>query len=409
MTQPAANAPIGEAERADVLDALRSFALLGIFISHVPGFSGYEFMTPAEQASLDSFGVDAPLTWLSEFLIRGKFFSLFSLLFGIGFAVQLESAMRRGANFARHFARRLGILFVIGMAHALIWYGDILKDYALIGLLLIVTARWTSLGTGRAAAVLLVLRAMWPLAVAALVIWLAPLERNADPAGNFFALTRTFDGADPAAMFGANLELLRLKALQMIYDGKALSILGMFLLGAYIGKRRLYRDLAANAATFRRVFAACAVIGILGNIALVPIHRATPDYPPTTMWVVEQVLFAVAVPTMTIAYASGFALLWQQGAGVLLRLLAPAGRMALTTYVSQTLVGVYVFYGLGLGLRGTIGLAECVAFALTVFAAQCVASALWLSVFRFGPLEWIWRRATYATPLAMLRRATVAA
>jgi uncharacterized protein len=291
----------------------------------------------------------------------------------------------------------------------LIWYGDILKDYALIGLLLIVTARWTSLGTGRAAAFVLVLRAVWPLAVLALVVWLAPLGRDADPAGDFFALTRTFDGADPIAMFAANLELLRIKALQMIYEGKAISILGMFLLGAYIGKRRLYRDLAANAVMLWRVFAACAVIGFLGNAALVPIHWATPEYPPTTMWVVQQVLFAVAVPAMTLAYASGFALLWQRPAGAFLRLLAPAGRMALTTYVSQTLVGISVFYGLGLGLRGTIGLAECAVFALAVFAVQCMVSALWLSMFRFGPLEWIWRRATYGTPLPMLRRAAVAA
>jgi uncharacterized protein len=409
MTTQSMNVPIADAERADVLDALRSFALLGIFISHVPGFSGYEWMSPTEQIARDRFGIDLPLAALSDFFIRGKFFSLFSLLFGIGFAVQLESAMRRGANFARHFARRLAILFVIGMAHALIWYGDILKDYALIGFVLLATARWTATGTGRTAAVVLFARALWPLLVVALVAWLAPLERSADPAGDFFALAQAFGAADLSALFSANLELLRLKALQMLYDGKAVSILGMFLVGAYIGKRRLYRDLATNAAALRRIFAVCAVVGVVGNAALVPIDWTTPEYPPTAMWVVEQVLFAVAVPAMTLAYASGFALLWQAWAGGPLRLLAPAGRMALTTYVSQTLIGVAVFYGVGLGLRGAIGLAECIAFALVVFALQCAASAVWFRLFRFGPLEWIWRRATYGTPLPMLRRVAVAA
>ena len=223
--------------------------------------------------------------------------------------------MRRGADFARHFARRLAILFVIGTAHALIWYGDILKDYALIGLLLIVTARWSATGTGWAAASVLVLRAIWPLAVLALVVWLAPLKRDADPAGDFFALTRVFEGTDLSAMFAANLELLRLKALQMVYDGKAISILGMFLLGAYIGKQRLYRDLASNAPMFRRVLCVAAPLGILGNAALVPIDWMTPEYPPSTMWVVEQALFAIAVPAMTLAYASGFALAWQHKFG----------------------------------------------------------------------------------------------
>jgi uncharacterized protein len=210
-------------------------------------------------------------------------------------------------------------------------------------------------------------------------------------------------------MFMANLELLRLKAMQIVYDGKAISILAMFLLGAYIGKRRLYRDLAGNASLLRRVFAVGLPVGIIGNALLVPLDAMTPAYPPTPMWVALQTLSAVVVPAMTLAYASGFALLWSSPSGSFLRALAPAGRMALTTYVSQTLVGISAFYGIGLGLHGTFGLVECVAFACAVFALQCIVSALWLSLFRFGPLEWLWRRATYGTPLPMLRRSAAMA
>ena len=133
--------PLADSERADVLDALRGFALLGIFISHIPDFSGHSFMTPTAQAALDRFGVDGAAALIEDFLIRGKFYSLFSLLFGIGFAVQLESAGRCNADFARRFARRLTILLVIGLIHACFWYGDILKDYALIGFALILLRR----------------------------------------------------------------------------------------------------------------------------------------------------------------------------------------------------------------------------------------------------------------------------
>ena len=133
--------PIIDSDRADVLDALRGFALLGIFISHVPDFSGFTFMTPIEQATLDRFGLDGAAAMAQDFLIRGKFYSLFSLLFGIGFAVQLASAARRGADFVRHFVRRLTVLLVIGLIHAGLWYGDILKDYALIGFVLILLRR----------------------------------------------------------------------------------------------------------------------------------------------------------------------------------------------------------------------------------------------------------------------------
>ena len=400
-------APVSEAERVDVLDALRAFALLGIFISHVPEFSGFDFMTDAEQAARDVLGANAPLDAFQDFFIRGKFFSLFSLLFGIGFAVQLDSARHRGADFARHFARRLFVLFAMGALHALVWYGDILKDYALIGLLLIVTARWKPKTTLYAALAVLALRALWPIMMWVVVARATPLEAGANPAGDFFALTQTFSGTDLSAIFAANGELLRLKALQMIYDGKAISILGMFLLGAYIGRRRIYRELAANTPFLHRVLLICAPIGIIGNAFMTYTDTLATRYPPTALWTIGQIVFAVAVPAMTLAYACGFALLWQTALRRPLRMLAPAGRMALTTYVSQTLIGILFFYGVGAGLRGSVGLAECMLFAVTVFALQCALAAGWFEVFRFGPLEWLWRRATYGTPLPMLKQSHV--
>lgn len=399
-------APVADRERASVLDALRGFSLLGIFISHVPDFSGYGAMTPIDQARLDGFGVDAPLAAVFEFLITNKFYSLFSLLFGIGFAVQLESAARRGADFARHFGRRLAVLLVIGLVHASLWYGDILKDYALIGFALIVTARWNTVTVAKAAAIILIVRILWPVLVAALVSAFAPLPSGSDPRGSFFAVTQAFSGSDVLAAFAANLQLLRLKALQMIYDGKAVSVLGMFLLGALIGRMRLYRDLGAHEALFQRVLWLCAPVGVVGNVALVHMHATTPEYPPTLAWVVEQSLSAVAVPAMTLAYAAGFALLWSRGGGRVLRALAPVGQMALTTYVSQTFIGVTLFYGIGMGLRGRLGLADGTAAGLAIFASQCLFSALWLRHFRFGPLEWLWRRATYGVPIAFLRTRT---
>jgi uncharacterized protein len=397
--------PTTDGERAEVLDALRGFALLGICITHMPDFSGYSFLPPADRHALDQFGFDAPLAAVVEFLIRGKFFSLFAFLFGIGFAVQIDSAGRRGANFNRHFIRRLAALLAIGLAHACVWYGDILKDYALIGLVLLLTARWSVSTLARAAVVVLLLRIGWPAIVWA-VSPAAPSPRiNADPVTEFTSLTSAFYGTDPVAIFNSNLELVRLKALQIIYDGRAISVLGMFLVGALVGRLRLYQNLTANTNLIGRVFRVCAPIGVLGNAVLVPLHAATPDYPPTGLWVVEQCLFAIAVPAMALAYASTFALLWTRGWGRILGALAPAGRMALTTYVSQTLTGVFLFYGIGLGLGNTLGFAQAIAVAVAIFAIQCVASRIWLRFFRFGPLEWIWRRATYGTPVAIVRRA----
>jgi len=111
---------------------------------------------------------------------------------------------------------------------------------------------------------------------------------------------------------------------------------------------------------------------------------------------------------MTLAYAAGFALFWLHGGRRTLGVLAPVGRMALTNYASQTLAGIALFYGVGFGLWGRVGLAEGTVLAVAVFAAQCGLSALWLRGFRFGPLEWLWRRATYGAPIPFLRAGAAA-
>ena len=405
------SSPLAHQDRAQILDALRGFALFGIIITHVPDFSGYGFMSSVEQAALDRFGVDASLAWLQEFLIRGKFYSLFALLFGIGFAVQLQSAARRDAPFARHFTRRLAILLVIGLAHASLWYGDILKDYALIGLLLIVTARWRLNAVIWAAAGVLALRLAWPF----LMAWIAGMATSSEgslsgsTAGDMFSLlAHTFQGNDLQATFTANLQLLGLKAMQMIYEGKSVSILFMFLLGTLIGRTRLFRELDTHRRLFWSVVIVCAPAGILGNIALVPLDAAATAFPPNEAWLIERTLFAVAVPAMALSYAATFALLWSYGGRRLLQPFTFTGRVALTTYVSQTIILAGLFYGIGLGLWGTIGLTEGTMLAVLVFVAQSALAALWLRFFRFGPLEWVWRRLTYGQPIPFLRRAVPA-
>lgn len=395
--------PIAEGARADALDALRGFALLGILISHIPDFSGHALLTPAGQLALDRTGLDTGAALLQDFLIRGKFYSLFSLLFGIGFSVQLDSAARRGADFARHFARRLTVLLGIGIVHACLWYGDILADYALIGFALIPTRHWTTRKLAGAVAVVFAVRLFWPIAVYLLMSSTAPTVGSGDPDADFRTLNAAFGSGDLQAVFLANLSLVRIKLLQIVYDGRAISILAMFLLGTWAGRLGLYRNLPHHQALFGRLFGICAPVGLIGNVLLTPLHAVTPAFPPTAMWVVEGMLYALAVPAMAIAYACGFAWLWSHGGRGLLSRFAPAGRMALTTYVSQTGIGIALFYGVGLGLRGHVGLVDGTLLALGIFVLQGMFASLWLRWFRFGPIEWLWRRMTYGVPIAFRR------
>jgi uncharacterized protein len=393
--------PTPASERAEILDALRGFALLGIIVSHVADFSGWNFTIHAGRSAAEH--ADAVAALVQDFLIRGKFYSLFSLLFGVGYAVQLESASRRNADFARHFTRRLSVLLVIGLAHAALWYGDILKDYALIGLALIPLRRFQASAFAWAAGLAFALRLVWPSLAWWLFGALGPMGAGAHPDAGFAWYAHVFAGADARASFFANLALVKLKALQLIYDGTAISILSMFLLGALLGRLRLHRALSGR--WLARTFWICAPLGVIGSAVLAPLHAATPDFPPTPMWVLENSIYAVATPAMAIAYASGFAWLWSRGGAGAMSLLAPAGRMALTTYVSQTLVLMALFYGVGFGLYGRLGLIEGALAAGAIFALQCVVAALWLRWFQFGPIEWIWRRLTYGAPIPLRRGA----
>jgi len=183
----------------------------------------------------------------------------------------------------------------------------------------------------------------------------------------------------------------------------------MFLLGALIGRLWLHRSVSRHRSALVLVFCICAPIGVSGNAILTPMHAVTPDFPPTSMWVIESMLYGMVVPAMAIAYASGFALLWSGGLRAMLAWLAPAGRMALTTYITQTLIGMGLFYGIGLGLYGHVGLVDGTILAIVIFAAQCVIASVWLRWFQFGPIEWVWRRATYGAPIALLRRVSAKA
>jgi len=390
--------PIAERERADVLDALRAFALLGILVSHVPDFTGYTFLPAPQRALLDPVGIDPIAASSLVLLIREKFLSLFSLLFGIGFAIQLDSAARRGTPFAWRFGRRLAALFVIGVAHAAIWYGDILKDYAVLGLVLLVSSRWPIRRVVLGIVVLLTARLAWPTLVYALSIAAGLSHHGASPAQAFA------DGATGLSrgFFRQNLGLVGLKGLQMIYEGRFLTILTMFFIGAWIGRTGLHRDLARHRKLLVFVVATCGLVGVLASAAQVPFEAATNAFPPTRDWVAFQSLVAIAAPALCLAYAAAFALVWVALDGGALRRLAPVGRTALTSYITQTLFCTIAFTWLGLG-RG-LGAVGCLTAALVIFSLQCVLARAWLQHFRFGPLEWAWRCATYGELIALRRR-----
>jgi len=404
-------APVLENERAEILDILRGFALLGIFIAHVPGLAGWDYLAPTEHAAVD-LASDSTLQFLREMWIRSKFYSLFSLLFGFGFSIQYASARRRGTGFSAQFRRRQFGLLALGVLHSAFWHGDILLTYALLGLALIPFASWEPRRIFRWALGALAMRAAWGLLMWSLAGALGTLAGPAvgDGAGSIDVNTRVrevmagYYSSDWTELLLSNARFLRWKWGLVLYQGKLFSIAGFFLLGVALGKWRVHERIAELEPELRRVVLLFGSFGVAGNFVLAALWARVETFPPSALGAITNLLYAAAVPALAIAIAAGIALLWIRGTGrTLLSAFAAPGRMALTTYLSQTAIGLGLFYGVGLGLRGTFSLTGCIATALVVFALQMVVADWWLKSFQYGPIEWLWRCFTYRRALPILR------
>jgi uncharacterized protein len=402
-------APTTEAQRAWILDVLRGYALLGIFVAHVPGFAGWDALAPDARAAIGS-ALDPTLQLLRDGLVRGKFYSLFSLLFGFGFALQLTSAVRSGDDFVARFRRRQLGLLAIGAIHSAFWHGDILLTYAVLGLLMLPTRRWPARRLFGFALACLVARTAWsfvPWIVADLfgAIGAGAMGAGAGVDETVRSTTAGYASTRLPDMLATNARFLGIKWLYVLYEGRLLSILGLFALGAALGRWRVHARTAALRHMLVRVMAIGGGIGLAGNAVLVVSWRTVPVFPPSGPRAAEGVLMTIALPALAVAMAAAIALAWERGGRRWLAWLAPPGRMALTTYLTQTIVGIACFYGVGLGWRGAFSLADCIGFALVVFAAQAVLARLWLARFAFGPVEWLWRCATYGRWLRLRRTA----
>jgi uncharacterized protein len=423
VAAPGAEArPIDSSERLALLDTLRGFALCGVFISNVyMWFSGRAFI-PREQmlAMMASASLlDTVTTQAFMLLVFGKFITIFSFLFGLGFAVQLGRAEERGASIAPLYSRRLGVMLMMGLTHLfLLWYGDILSTYAVLGFGLLVFRRRSDRTLLIGAALLAF---VWPV-IGTLILKLPQLLAATPEAGAAIAKASGEHSAalkaQALASFsgGSWLDVVRdggrfyvLDFLPMIL-ATMLATFGRFLLGLLAGRRRIFHDAPQHLGLFRRLLGWGLVAGVVGSGAGLVLQQLmlrkilTPETMPTWVSFAMAPLRHLGELGFASVYVSGITLLFQRAAWQrLLGVLAPVGRMALTNYLSQTVMSVLFFYGYGLGQITKPGPAACFGLCLAVFAVQVAWSHLWLSRFRFGPAEWVWRSLTYGKAQPMRR------
>jgi uncharacterized protein len=411
MTMREANmVAVDPAERSHLLDGLRGLALLGILIVNLVGFIGFGFLDDAGRAKTIGHAFDDISELLIEWLAVGKFYSIFSLLFGIGFAIQIGRLEARGEGVSRYL-RRLTILFLIGLAHLLLlWFGDILALYALMGAVLLLFRK----------------RSDRALLLWAVTFWLAPIAWSAmihlggvnpaqpifqqgmetlrafgiDPETDPLVYYRDTGFIDQLAVHPADL-LFRIG--DLTYQMRFTKVLAMFLIGLWAGRRAIHADPAAHRALLRKVAAIGLGAGLPLSFARASIDMMATETPLTRLLI--ETLYCVSTPTLALGYAAGGMLLWANGRRRLLEWAAPAGRMALTNYLMQSVLQGLIFYGWWLGLTGYFGLVFIFPFALAIFAFQVAFSRWWLARYRFGPVEWLWRSLTYGRAQAMRQTA----
>ncbi len=404
-------APTDSADRLPILDACRGFALAGIFLLNLGVFSGFVFMPPQAVAASATAAADRVVVFIVIWLGYGKFYSLFSLLFGLGFAFQLASAERRGDATLRVFRRRLLVLLAIGAIHMFFWEGDILFFYALIGFLLIPLRRLSQAGLLRAAAALL----FAPVILDLLIV----LTHGALNPGEPFDLAgrrtlRAFGFAPDALPYpllrdAGWREYLRFQVsgpffryAELLSTGRPFKVLAMFLLGLWVGRSGLIRNIDRWTPVLRRVRFSGFAVGLPAAAAQAALMLGGGHGPAHR--IAESTAYALGVAPLGVAYAAAFALLWRSPAWrSRLERLAPAGRMALTNYLTQTVISVLVFYGIGFGMMGRLAPIWWPVVVAAMLTAQVAASRWWLARFAFGPAEWIWRQATYGRRLPLRR------
>lgn len=398
---PGSVAPVAPDERQPLIDALRGVALAGVLLVNLGYLCLYDFLSEPARAALPSAAFDLSALKAMEWLVNVKAITVFSLLFGIGFAIQLERAQTRGAQGLPRYLRRLGWLLVIGLLHSyLIWWGDILTTYALVGMAMVLFRRASNgwlIGGGLFIAVLL------PSLIGP---WMSRLmDPEAQRESLYAHSVLAFSGGNWRDVFLANLALTnwtRLTNWSLIFF-----VLGRFLLGYWAGRHGLLQRPEQHLPLIRRIFVAAALTAAI-SAGVLALADAWGWREHALGRIVRGCAFRTTPLALGIAYMGGFVLLFQQAHWQrALIVLAPLGRMALTHYLMQSVLGIALFYGIGLGLGPWHGVAGWWLAWLGILGAQIVFSHVWLARFRYGPCEWVWRSLTYGS-LQPMRQPRVA-
>lgn len=382
-------------ERIDVADVLRGLAVLAILLLHcIEHFNYYKFPEPSSCGFL-AFMDKAVWDGLF-FAFAGKAYAIFAVLFGLTFFLQDDSQRRKGKDFRLRFVWRLFLLFLWGNLNAAFFPGEVLVLFALTGLVLPLVARLSDKAVLWIAVVLL----LQPDFISNVILALVEPQNFAVMSPPAFT---PYWQADMDALTGGSF-WTAVKA--NLWDGQMFSLLwardygrmlqapGLMMIGMLIGRRNLLAGTEKNL----RFWAKAALVGLLCFFPLKGLAGMIPDYIGNkgVVFYLGQLLGAWhKLAFMFFLMGTVVVLFYRTRLQGTLMKIAPYGRMSLTMYITQSVFGSIIFFDWGLGLGKILGSTASLGIALVIFVIQYTFAVLWLRKYRQGPLEYVWRKATW--------------
>jgi uncharacterized protein len=410
-------APVKSKDREVFMDMLRGFAIFGILIANlaVGGLSLYSASAKQTGAFLLP-QIDQKLSFLYTMFIDGKFYSIFSLLFGWGIALQIQQGIAKDSDPIPIIRRRLLFMLLLGFVHILIWTGDIVLFYAMLGFLLLPLRKFSDKTLLIAGFTLLLLpivlyaaKMQWPL-LNTLSSVLYDIGSQIDTQWFGFnseaAYKEWVKNANWLDILQSNVTGVFYRFGYLFFISRIPKVFGMFLIGFVLGRSNFYKNLSQNKKSIYYTIGLGLLVGLPANYFLAYyIRNYEADYYNLKINGLYQTFaYALGVAPFALAYVGTFMLCFQTSFGKkIMSVVSPVGRMAFSNYISHSLVCNFVFLGAGLGYGGQVGPFYLTVFGIILFVFQIVISTIWLRHFNYGPVEWVWRSLTYGKMQAMRR------
>lgn len=376
-------------DRQSLVDSLRGVALFGILIVNIGAFAspyyGLNITDPMATSVLSQLTL-----LLIALFFETKFYLLFSFLFGYSFTIQMQSADREGRSFTPKFVRRLLCLWAIGLFHAVfLYHGDILTTYAILGFILLAVRNQSDFRLGTLAFWLVVTTAViWGLVSLLVKLDGTPVD-NSDEVAQAAAALAAYRGT-PARVVAQHLYELK-QVWVVIGLMQAPTALAMFFAGLIAGRKKLLSQVGPHKRFFKHLVFLGVSIGLPGAV----VYAYTSVKLSESGEILGMAIGLLTAPFLTAGYVGGLMLASTSLPGKLIaKALEPAGRMALTNYILQSLTCALIFYAYGLKLIGAVSPFAVLVLAIMMYATQVVFSHWWMQRFNYGPIEWVLRSVT---------------